>query len=155
MVEMVFDKDWSEDGAKYGKAAGDLNTYLVGVIAGHNVVLAYCSGIGSNSASQVASGLRASFTQIKIALVVGICGAVPSGTDGGELVLGDCVISSTVIQFDFGRTGPDGFQKKNDPERLAKSSIEIQTLMTKLRTRKKSAALEQTIDVSLASFARG
>ena len=62
MVEMIFDKDWSEDGVKYGKAAGDLNTYSVGVIAGHNVVLAYCSGIGSNSASQVASGLRASFT---------------------------------------------------------------------------------------------
>ncbi|KAK5202326.1 hypothetical protein LTR20_011143, partial [Exophiala xenobiotica] len=40
-VQEVFDKFWEDEGKKYGKAAGDPNTYTAGVIGEHNVVLAY------------------------------------------------------------------------------------------------------------------
>lgn len=98
MVEMVCDHRWKkkEDGSNYGRALNDPNTYRTGVIAGYNVFLGYCPGMGSNSAAHVASWMTASFTGIKIILAVGICGAVPfrfHQEEKEEIVLGDCVIS--------------------------------------------------------------
>ena len=97
MVEMILDKDWADDNIRYGKAPGDTNSYTAGVISRHNVILAYCSTIGSNSAAQVAVNLRTSFTAIRIAFVVGICGVSPFTAEHGEIVLGDCVVSTAVV----------------------------------------------------------
>src|SRR5947207_15703223 len=87
-VEALFDKFWGDDEEMYGKAPGDPNAYTTGVIGSHNVVLAHMPGMGKNSAAAVASSFRFSFRGIKLALVVGICGGVPYGTDG-EILLGD------------------------------------------------------------------
>lgn len=138
-VEIVFDKRWKkkEDGSGYGRSVNDPNTYTTGVIAGHNVVLAYCPGIGSNSAGQVATWLMASFTGVKIIFVVGVCGAVPSYKFREKIqkvVLGDCLISTAVIQFDHGREGPCGFAKKDGVDGLGRASIQIRALMAKLQT---------------------
>ena len=47
-------------------------------------------GMGKGDAANVASGVRSSFEGIKLALVVGICGGVPNGTDDEkEILLGD------------------------------------------------------------------
>lgn len=53
----------------------------LGLIGEHNVVLAYMSGMGTTSAAAVAGSLCVSFPSIKLALVVSICGGMPSGAD--------------------------------------------------------------------------
>ena len=117
MVEMIFDKRWDKD---YERTPNDRNAYSTGVIAGRNVVLTYCPGMGSNSSAQVATSLMSSFTGIKVILLVGICGVVPSYRQEGkrDIWLGDCVISTGVVQFDFGRKGPNSFVPKDGSDGL-------------------------------------
>src|SRR5208282_5040681 len=112
-VEALFDEYWDEEGDRYGKALGDTNAYTTGAIGRHNVVLAHMPGIGKGSAASVASSFKSSFRGIKLALVVGICGGVPIGTDNEEILLGDIIISTGVIQYDLGRQLPDRFIRKD------------------------------------------
>jgi nucleoside phosphorylase len=75
-VEALFDEFWEED-YTYEKAPGDPNTYTLGRIGYHNVVLAFMLGIGKGHSASVAASFRSSFVGIKQGLVVGICGGVP------------------------------------------------------------------------------
>jgi nucleoside phosphorylase len=130
-VEALFEKRWD---VKYGKAGGDPNVYTTGVIGNHNVVLAYMPGIGKGSAASVASSFRSSFGGIKLALVVGICGGVPNGTDGEEILLGDVIISDGIIGYDFGRRLPDKFVRKDTlMESPGRPNTEIRALLNKLK----------------------
>jgi nucleoside phosphorylase len=52
-------------------------------------------------AAGVASSFPSSFPGIGLALVVGICGGVPYGTDGEEILLGDVIASSGLEEYDF------------------------------------------------------
>lgn len=118
-VELILDKDWSKESPNYGKAPRDHNTYTTGVIAGHNIVLVYMSGMGSNKAAAAANQLQMSFTGIELIFLVGICGAVRvHPVTGEEIVLGDCIISRAVIQYDLGRLGPGDFERKTDLDGL-------------------------------------
>lgn len=102
-VEALFD-DYLEKDSSYGKAPEDPNAYTIGRMAGHNVVLVFMSGMGKVNSANAAAGVRASFPNIKLGVVVGICGGVPGGRDGEkEVLLGDVIISTALIQHDFGR----------------------------------------------------
>ncbi|KAJ5609693.1 hypothetical protein N7528_010260 [Penicillium herquei] len=89
-------------------------TYLLGKIAGHNVVLTCLpSGIyGITSAAVVVSQILSAFPNVRCGLMVGIGGGVPSLT--ADIRLGDVVVSKPtgtfggVIQYDFGKTVRDG-----------------------------------------------
>jgi nucleoside phosphorylase len=112
-VQSVFDKCWEDEDKQYGKAVGDQNSYTTGVIGKYNVVLVHMPSTGSNSAALSAAGLRSSFPEIKLALVVGVCGVVPVHVKTKEeIVLGDVIISTAVTQYDFGRQYPHGFERK-------------------------------------------
>ncbi len=110
-VDALFEEHW--DINDYGKAEGDTNTYSLGVIGRHAVVLVHMPGMGKRNAAIVAANCHASFLGIQLALVVGVCGGVPFASDGTEVLLGDVVISDGVVQYDFGRHFPDGFLRKN------------------------------------------
>ncbi|KAH8649513.1 nucleoside phosphorylase domain-containing protein [Tricladium varicosporioides] len=132
-VEALFDEYWDEDGDRYGKAPGDTNAYTTGVIGHHNVVLAHMPGIGKGNAASVASSFRSSFGGIKLALIVGVCGGVPTGTNDEEILLGDVIISTGIIQYDFGRRLPDRFIMKDTLEgNLNRPNPEIRALLSKL-----------------------
>lgn len=77
-VIALFDHDWEDDGFSYGKARGDPNAYSIGAIGQHNVVLAHLPGMGKVSAGNIAAFCRMSFPNIKLALLVGICGGAPT-----------------------------------------------------------------------------
>ena len=110
-VEAMFDKVWDHT---YGRAPGDKNAYTTGVIGHHNTVLAYMPGMGKSAAASVAASCRSSFVGIRLALVVGVCGGVPGGSDNKqEILLGDVIISSGIVQYDFGRRGPNRFTRKD------------------------------------------
>jgi len=133
-VEALFDKSWNDDGEVYGKAAGDTNAYTTGVIGQHNVVLAHMPGIGKKNAASVASSFRSSFGNIKLALLVGICGGLPQGNDGEEILLGDVIISDGLIEYDFGRQYLDKFTRNDTlQDSLGKPNMEIRSLLLKLK----------------------
>jgi nucleoside phosphorylase len=135
-VHAVFDKFWEDEGKKYGKAPRDPNAYTTGVIGEHNVILAHMPNMGKASASGVAASILSSFPGIKLALVVGICGGVPYGTDNrDEILLGDIIISQALIQYDFGKQYPEAFKESNTLEdSLSRPSQEIRAILAKLKT---------------------
>lgn len=136
-VRSVFDLCWEDEGKQYGKIAGDPNSYTTGMIGKHNVVLAHMPGMGSTSAAAVAAGLRTSFLAIQLALVVGICGVVPINPKTQQnIVLGDVVVSTAVVQYDFGKQYPGGFQiKKEIEDSLGRQSPEIRAFLQMLEVR--------------------
>jgi nucleoside phosphorylase len=134
-VEALFDKFWDDDGEGYGKAPGDPNAYSTGIIGSHNVVLAFMPGMGKGLAASVASSFRSSFEGIRLALVVGICGGVPRGTENEEILLGDVVISNGLVEYDFGRQLPNKFIRKDTlQDSLGRPNAEIRSLLNKLKT---------------------
>jgi len=140
-VGALFDVCWDDDnGPPFEKAPNDHNTYSTGVIGRHNVVLAHVPGVGTTSAASIASHCKSSFPNIKLGLVVGICGVVPFSAEG-EIVLGDVIVSDGVVQYDFGRRLPGGFERKNGlRDSLGRPNPMIRSKLTKLkglRSRKK------------------
>ncbi|KAH7175986.1 putative kinesin [Dactylonectria macrodidyma] len=116
-VSYIFDEFWDEDGDQYGRAVGDPNSYTTGRIGKYDVVLALLPHMGKTNAASATASMRSSYGGLRLALLVGVCGAMPCGQDGeGEVLLGDVVISKTVIQYDFGRQYPDRFIHKNTVE---------------------------------------
>src|SRR5947209_5086001 len=90
-VEALLDEEYETDGFSYGKAARDSNAYTTGRLSNQHVVLAYMPGMGMISAAAVAANIPSSFERIKVGIVVGICGGVPTSDDGVEILLGDVI----------------------------------------------------------------
>ncbi|KAK6340259.1 hypothetical protein TWF730_002023 [Orbilia blumenaviensis] len=82
----------------------DTNTYKLGSIGEHNIVIACLPEAGANQAATVATWMASSFPNVKIGLMVGIGGGIPS-----KVSLGDIVVSTPVdqypgvVQHDFGK----------------------------------------------------
>ena len=91
--------------------------YTLGQVGEHNVVIAGLPGgqTGTASAAVIAQRMRAAFPSIRIGLLVGIGGGVPS--EEADIRLGDVVISKPhnvhggVVQYDFGKATPSGFKR--------------------------------------------
>jgi nucleoside phosphorylase len=114
-VEALFDEHYDEFGQTYGRQRGDANWYP--------------------SAASVASSLQVSFIGVNLALVVGICGGIPFPSERTETILGDVIISDSVIEYDFGRQHPDGFRRKSGVnENLGRPSRDIRTFLSLLKT---------------------
>lgn len=88
----------------------DNNTYVLGRIAKHNIVIAAMpiDQYGLVSAATVARDMVRSFPGVRIGLMVGIGGGAPSSKH--DIRLGDIVVSSPssktggVLQYDYGKT---------------------------------------------------
>ncbi|KAM0425669.1 hypothetical protein ACHAPT_009201 [Fusarium lateritium] len=141
VCELV-DEFWDDE--RYGRAAGDPNTYTTGRIGAFNIVIVLLSGMGKVKAASATASLRSSYPNLELVLVTGICGGVPKTGAGKELVLGDVVISNTVVQYDLGRRYPTEFETKNTlSDSLGRPVIHIQNLVAKLATKRGLQWLEQ------------
>lgn len=111
----------------------DCNTYTLGSIGGHNVVIV-CLPLGvygTTSAATVATQMLSTFGSVKFGLMVGIGGGVPS--EDADIRLGDIVVSKPtrdsggVVQYDFGKTiGQGHFQRTgmlNKPPQVLLTAI--------------------------------
>src|SRR5579871_6561646 len=95
----------------------DANIYTLGRIGEHNVVLACLPAgqTGTNSAAAVAIQMKSTFPAIRFGLMVGIGGGVPGKE--ADIRLGDIVVSQPgkghggVVQYDFGKSTPSGFER--------------------------------------------
>jgi len=114
------------------RAPGDENTYVLGRVGKHNVAMGSLpiGEMGNNSAAQVAVHMLRTFSAIKVGLMVGIAGGVPSSQH--DIRLGDVVVSKPsdqnggVFQYDLGKNLPDGFKIigfLNAPPRVLRSAI--------------------------------
>ncbi|KAL9094338.1 MAG: hypothetical protein Q9165_003479 [Trypethelium subeluteriae] len=100
--------DERHEGPEY-VAPHDNNDYTLGRMKKHNVVIAVLPGgeYGTDTAASVARDMLHSFPNVRIGLMVGIGGGVPSQKH--DIRLGDVVVSSThrdyggVFQYDFGK----------------------------------------------------
>lgn len=117
------------------KPPDDPNTYTLGSINKHNIVVACLpeGGIGTNSAATVATRMITTFPSIKFGLMVGIGGGVPP-----KVRLGDVVVSTPVgqfpgvVQWDFGKAKQGGsFERTGSLNRPPTSLL---TALTKLKT---------------------
>lgn len=98
-----------DHGAPQHIRPSDHNNYCLGRIKEHNVVIACMpAGVyGTTSAAVVATQMLSSFEHIKIRLMVGIGGGVPSKEH--DIRLGDVVVSRPgktfggVVQYDYGK----------------------------------------------------
>lgn len=120
---------------------GDSNSYTLGSIGEHNVVIASLpSGTyGTNAAATVANQMSRSFQSLQVRLFVGIAGGVPrlAGDDPADIRLGDVVVSHPtyhtggVIQYDLGKTN-EGKQQIERIGTLNKPPTSIQTAVANL-----------------------
>ncbi|PGH04950.1 hypothetical protein GX51_03249 [Blastomyces parvus] len=109
-VEAMLDNKHPE----LSKFDGDYNSYTLGDISGHNVVIVCLpSGrYGTVSAATVTAQMLSTFHCIRFGLMVGIGGGVPSKSQ--DIRLGDIVVSKPtgtfggVVQYDFGKAVHDG-----------------------------------------------
>ncbi|KAF7174131.1 hypothetical protein CNMCM6106_008248 [Aspergillus hiratsukae] len=95
--------------------ADDSNTYALGSIKQHNIVIACLPAdqYGMNNAANVMTNIKRTFSAIRVGLMVGIGGGVPSKAD---VRLGDVVIGTRVMQYDLGKVIGDGqFQRTAIP----------------------------------------
>jgi nucleoside phosphorylase len=107
-VETLFDKRWKPN--ELGRHPSDKNSYTIGKIGTAFVVMVWLAEYGKTKAATAASHLRFSFEKIQHALVVGICGGVPSPGGTREIVLGDVVISTELQEYDQGKQYPSGYR---------------------------------------------
>jgi nucleoside phosphorylase len=152
-VLAVFDDTWEY---KYGKAPGDPNAYITGRIGDHNVVLAYLPSMGKASAASVAASMRSSFPEIRLGLVVGICGGVPTHLDtNNEILLGDVIISTGIIQYDFGRQFPNRVVRKNThDDNLSRPVSEIRSFLAKIQGSPSLQGLQENTHFNLTEICK-
>ncbi|KAF5711715.1 nacht ankyrin domain-containing protein [Fusarium mundagurra] len=102
----------------------DTNTYTLGNIGHHNIVIACLPSYGITNAATVAKDMVRSFVSISFGLMVGIGGGIPLKVD---MRLGDVVVSKEVIQYDFGKTTGHGhFQRTatlNKPPQILLTAV--------------------------------
>ena len=109
------------------------NSYTLGEIAGHNIVIAVLPEIGTNSAAMVATQLLNDFPSIRYGLLVGIGGGIPDQDNAIDIRLGDVVVSKPtdtfggVVQYDMGKETRNGFERAgtlNKPPAVLRSAVQ-------------------------------
>lgn len=139
-------------------APNDTNSYTLGQIGHHNVVIA-CLPNGEYGIGPAATVAKTCcFPNIRIGLMVGIGGGVPS--EEHDIHLGDVVVSSShngkasVFQYDFGKAVQNGGFRHtgymNLPPRAARSAIGKLGSQYEVHGHR----LEEAIDTILAMYPR-
>ena len=111
----------------------DQNSYVLGAIGGHNVVVAVLPEIGNNAAAIVATQLLNDFPAIRFGLLIGIGGGVPDADNDVDIRLGDIVVSKPtktaggVVQYDMGKETVHGFERTgtlNKPPAVLRAAMQ-------------------------------
>lgn len=112
----------------------DKNSYTLGSMGKHNVVIACLSEYGTSRAAITAKSMQGTFPCIRFGLMVGVGGGIPSKDN--DMRLGDIVISHPdgqgggVIQYDLGRLEVDGSKRLGT---LNKPPPELRNAITRVK----------------------
>ncbi|KKO97565.1 hypothetical protein THAR02_10328 [Trichoderma harzianum] len=112
---------------------GDHNTYMLGSIGKHNVVIAGLplGRVGNNTAATVATRMVSSFPNIRVGLMVGVGGGIPHKTRLGDVVI-SCPNGTEpgVVQWDMGKTEAGQFVRTGS---LAPPPTALLTALTRFK----------------------
>ena len=157
-VEAMFDEEW-EDEPRYAKVENDPNAYTTGRIGEHYVVLAFMPGLCKANAAKLTTAFKINFPEIKLGLVVGICGGTPYIREYPrepreiDLFLGDIIISTEVLQHDLGHLYSNAFVRIDTLQNtLGRPNHEIRAFLHKMRGLKGRAHLQDKIRGYLADI---
>ncbi|OQD87404.1 hypothetical protein PENSOL_c078G10565 [Penicillium solitum] len=138
----------------------DTNDYTLGKMDEHNVVIAVLPGgdYGTASAANVATNMLNTFHNVRIGLMVGIGGGVPS--EKHDVRLGDVVVSAPrdseggVFQYDFGKSIQE--QSFQHTRFLNQPPATLRTAMTGIQAqyKRKGHKLIEAINIILDTNAR-
>ncbi|KAL4768679.1 nucleoside phosphorylase domain-containing protein [Aspergillus nidulans var. acristatus] len=105
--------DAKYDAKKINLPTGDKNVYTLGRIGEHNVVIATLPPniYGTRSATAVANGIQRNFPMVRVVLMVGVAGGAPAQSD---VRLGDVVVGTRVVPYDFGKERPNHLEFTGD-----------------------------------------
>lgn len=135
-IDVLFDQE--HEAADYRKGFRDPNHYKLGRIGRNHVVLVKLSNKGSDSSSSSVTHLERSFPGIKVYILVGICGGVPFQGEPGnetETILGDVVISDSIIRTDLGKQYENEYSRRTDRrEILGNPTLEIRNIISGLHS---------------------
>jgi nucleoside phosphorylase len=159
-VEALMTRNYKAEGyPPYGKTPGDDNIYTFGEIGGKPVVLAAPRGMGTTNTRDLARGLNISFRNILYAFVVGIAGGAPFLPDGdgwkdSDIHLGDIIVSTQVIECDFGKEYDNGFRRRTEVENvLPRAPAEVTNFVNQF-VRGRSMAFQRVLRKTKADLAR-
>jgi nucleoside phosphorylase len=131
-VEKAMTRDYKGEGHVYGRAQGDDNHYTTGELGRKPIVLAAPSNMSTTNISHLVVNMRQSFPNLVYAFVVGIAGGAPFKYDkqtdmwsDSDIFLGDIVVSTQVIEYDFGAELDDRFKRKVSPALHGTSTEEL------------------------------
>ena len=114
------------------RQGSDSNSYTLGSIGCHHVVIAClpATQYGTNNAAIVLTHLTRTFPCVRLGLMVGIGGGVPSMAD---IRLGDVVVGTRVMQVDLGKTLDGGEMKRTATPRIP--ALPLSKAVSALRSR--------------------
>ncbi|EJT68839.1 hypothetical protein, variant [Gaeumannomyces tritici R3-111a-1] len=147
-VRLLFDDIYEE---KYGRETGDTNTYTTGRIGYHSVVLLLLPGMGMEASAAGARSLQSSYINIKLALIVGVCGGLPQ-IRGRDAFLGDVIVSKSILNHDFGRQYPDKFVVRSIEETLGQANTDIRGLLELLEGKDELGRLQKKARANLVTL---
>ncbi|KLU83586.1 hypothetical protein MAPG_02639 [Magnaporthiopsis poae ATCC 64411] len=124
-VSLLFDDIYEKE---YGKETGDTNTYTTGRIGNHAVVLLLLPNMGMQASAAGAKSLHSSYTNIKLAMLVGICGGLPQ-IRGRDAFLGDVVVSTSILSYLVGKKYPAEFVVETTKSTLTQSDVDVRGLL--------------------------
>ncbi|KXH65063.1 hypothetical protein CSAL01_03959 [Colletotrichum salicis] len=134
------------------QANNDYNTYTLGSLWGHNIVIACLpKGMyGVVPAATVATRMLATFPAIKFGLMVGIGGGIPPKVRLGDIVVGSPTDKFPgVVQWDLGKDEERGtFKRKgalNNPPMLLSTALQKLDSRHELRGSKVAQYLEEMV----------
>ncbi|KAL4874883.1 nucleoside phosphorylase domain-containing protein [Aspergillus karnatakaensis] len=92
--------------------------------------------MGNIDSAAAASAIRATFPAIHLILVVGVCGVNPKLRDenGGEVLLGDVIISTGLVKAGSGRQYEDGVALRRQTE--LPPHVDVRAFLQKLQSAK-------------------
>lgn len=152
--------DEVHDGPAY-VSQNDSNSYTLGRIGKHNVVIAVLphGEYGISSATRVGLDMLHTFINVRIGLMVGIGGAGVSSTNDNDVRLGDIVVSggwkgACVRQYDFGVDNQD--EEFRETGALNKPPSVLMTAVSTLQSdyEIEGHQIEETIQSVLDRFKR-
>ncbi|KAH7141966.1 hypothetical protein EDB81DRAFT_723203, partial [Dactylonectria macrodidyma] len=114
------------------RRGNDNNAYTLGRIKKHNIVIACLpeAQYGTNNAANVLTNVTRTFPSVRCGLMVGIGGGAPSKVD---VRLGDVVVGTRVMQYDFGKVMAGGEIQRTAIPKIPDYSL--RTVVTQLRAK--------------------
>ncbi|KAK1594591.1 phosphorylase superfamily protein [Colletotrichum navitas] len=152
---LILDEKWKTDENADMRTRGHAQNHTIGWVGNHIVVIVLLLNMGKVGAATETARLKYIYPGLELAFLTGICGGVPSPGTANEMLLGDVVISKSIVQYDIGRQYPGKFDRKDTVEdNLGRPNKDIRTLLIVLETQSALNELQQRVRQNLAHVQR-